>query len=145
MHTENEIWINASPGRVFELASDIARWPSLLPHYRWVRVLKQTAEARTAEMSARRAWFPVKWTAEQRLAPEEGVIRFRHLRGLTVGMEVEWRLAPVNGGTQVVIVHDLDSRRWLLRTRLAQWIVGDFFVKGIAARTLAHVKLAAER
>ena len=51
----------------------------------------------------------------------------------------------MNGGTRVVIVHDLDPRRWLLRTRLAQWIVGDFFVKGIAARTLEQVKLAAER
>jgi len=144
MYTENVIWMQASPEAVFALAADIARWPRLLPHYRWVRVQEEGEGQRTAEMAARRGLFPVKWTARQRLLPERGRIVYKHIRGLTVGMDVEWRLTPVEDGTQVVIVHDLLPRHWLLRTRLTEWIAAEFFVKGIAAKTLSHLKRIAE-
>jgi len=144
MHTENVIWMQAPPERVFELAADIERWPELLPHYRWVRVLEQRPGERLAEMAAHRAHFPVKWTSIQRLLPSEGRIIYHHVRGVTAGMEVEWRVAPHDGGAHVTILHDLKPSNWLLKSRLAAWIVGDFFVKGIADRTLHHIKLAAE-
>ena len=144
MHTENAIWMHASPEQVFALAADIARWPELLPHYRWVRVLEEGDGARLAEMAARRGPFPVKWTARQRLFPERNRIAYRHVRGLTVGMEVEWRITPSDDGSQVVIVHDLIPQHWLLRTRLTSWIAAEYFVKGIAARTLRHFKRVTE-
>lgn len=144
MHTENTIWIQAPPQRVFALAADIARWPALLPHYRWVRVLQERPGERVAEMAAHRAHFPVKWTSLQCLFPDAGRIIYHHLRGVTAGMEVEWRIAPRDGGTHVTILHDLSPPGRLLRSRLATWVVGDFFVKGIAARTLHHLKSAAE-
>ncbi len=144
MYTENAIWMQAPPERVFALAADIARWPELLPHYRWVRILEEHDGQRTAEMAARRGPFPVKWTARQRLVPEHGRIAYQHVRGITVGMDVEWRLTESDGGTQVVIVHDLVPRHWLLRTRVTRWIAAEFFVKGIAARTLYHLKRIAE-
>lgn len=144
MHTENTMWMGAPPDTVFALAADIAQWPSRLPHYRWVRVLEEGEGERTAEMAARRGPFPVRWTARQRLAPERGRIVYTHTQGLTAGMEVEWRLTPSAGGTEVVIVHDLVPRHWLLRTRLGQWVAGEIFIKGIAERTLSHMKRLAE-
>jgi ribosome-associated toxin RatA of RatAB toxin-antitoxin module len=144
MYTENAIWMEAPLENVFAVAADVARWPEFLPHYRWVRVVEEQGEQRTVEMAARRSIFPVRWTARQRLLPERGRITYKHLRGVTAGMDVEWRLTPLDGGTHVMIVHDLAPRGWLLRTRLAQWIIGEFFVKGIAARTLAHMKPYAE-
>ena len=59
-------------------------------------------------------------------------------------MEVEWRLATEDGGTRVVISHWLKPRRWFLRNPLAAWIVGQFFVKSIAGRTLHYIKRHAE-
>jgi ribosome-associated toxin RatA of RatAB toxin-antitoxin module len=144
MHTLDEIWMNAPADRVFGLAADIRRWPELLPHYRWVRVVAEGENQRTAEMAARRAFFPVKWTAQQRLIPEERRIIYHHVRGVTRGMEVEWRITERDGGTHVSIEHDLDSHNPLLRSRLADWIVGGFFVSGIASRTLQHMRRAAE-
>jgi ribosome-associated toxin RatA of RatAB toxin-antitoxin module len=143
MHTVDEIAINASVRRVFELAVDVTRWPEILPHYRWVKVVSQGWGPRTLEMAARRAWFPVKWTAEQRVVPAEGRVLYRHTAGLTAGMEVEWRIAEWEGGTHVVIEHRLRSRSPILRTRLAERVVAGF-VHGIAERTLAHIKLTAE-
>lgn len=144
MHTENTIYMQAPPERVFALAADIVRWPELLPHYRWVRVFEEKPGMRVAEMAAHRAYFPVKWTSVQRLFPERGRIVYHHLRGVTAGMDVEWRMESRDGGTEVTILHDLDPANPLLRSRLAGWIVGDFFVKGIAARTLHHLKIVAE-
>ncbi len=144
MHTVNEIWMNAPPERVLELAAGIARWPEILPHYRWVRVISDEGGRRTAEMAARRSWFPVRWTAEQRVLPDERRITYHHTRGITAGMEVEWRIVERDGGCDVIIEHDLRSGNPLLRTRLADWIVGGIFVSAIADRTLQHMKRAAE-
>jgi ribosome-associated toxin RatA of RatAB toxin-antitoxin module len=145
MHTEDAIWMRALPDRVFALAADVARWPELLPHYRWVRVAEGKDDARVVEMAARRGPFPVRWTSFQWLYPESGRIVYRHIAGVTVGMEVEWRLTSQEGGTHVVIQHDLVPRHWLLRLPLAPRIAAGFFVKGIARRTLHHIKRAAER
>jgi ribosome-associated toxin RatA of RatAB toxin-antitoxin module len=144
MHTENAIWIDAPPERVFALAADVAQWPALLPHYRRVRLLEERPDERVVEMAARRGWFPVKWTSTQRLFPDAGCVTYHHVRGITAGMDVEWRLVPRDGGTQVTILHDLTSRSAVLRTRLAAWIVGELFVKVVAERTLRHIKRAAE-
>jgi hypothetical protein len=39
MHTSNRIQIASPFDRLFATAADIARWPDLLPHYRWVKIL----------------------------------------------------------------------------------------------------------
>jgi aromatase len=144
MHTQNSIWIDAAPEQVFRLAADIADWPRLLPHYRWVRSLRQSGNGRTAEMAARRAWIPVKWTARQQLFPADNRITYRHIAGVTKGMEVEWRLSTSDGGTLVEIAHDLTPCRWIVRTGLVGRVVTGFFIEGIAGRTLQHIKWAAE-
>lgn len=40
-HSDNEITIQGDARRVIELAFDLPRWPSFLPHYRWVTILER--------------------------------------------------------------------------------------------------------
>ncbi len=143
IRTDNSIWIAASPARVFSFAAAVERWPELLPHYRFVRVVQDMGNRRLVEMSARRSGIPTRWTSEQCLIPDERIL-YTHVAGLTAGMEVEWRLTPRNGGTHITLTHVLAPRRWFLRGPLAAWIVGEFFVKSIADQTLHHLRRHAE-
>jgi len=51
MRTVDRIRVHAPFARVFSVASSVTRWPAILPHYRWVRVL----DGGLVEM----AWDPV--------------------------------------------------------------------------------------
>src|SRR5437899_11365943 len=90
--TENRIEIAGDPRRILELAWAVEDWPSWLPHYRWVRVLADDGTRRTVEMAASRTGWPVKWISQQWREAEGGRIYFRHVGGLSRGMEVEWRI-----------------------------------------------------
>jgi uncharacterized membrane protein len=143
MRMRNEIAIAAPAWRIFERASATARWPEILPHYRYVRVLSAEGARSIVEMAARRpidalrVGIPVRWRAEQiddRATPQ---IYFRHLGGWTNGMEVYWRFTPQSDGTTLVqIDHEL-------RSPLAPFI-GAYFVHDIASRTLARMKAICE-
>ena len=77
------------------------------------------------------------------LAPS---IRFRHVRGVTTGMDVEWTFDEVAGGTLVRIVHVWNGPSWpLIGDLAARGIIGPVFVHGIAQRTLAGLAREAER
>ena len=39
MRTVDRIRVRAPFATVFAAASTVARWPAILPHYRWVRML----------------------------------------------------------------------------------------------------------
>jgi ribosome-associated toxin RatA of RatAB toxin-antitoxin module len=146
MHAERSIDIAATPQTIYALAQDIGRWPQLLPHYRYVTVLSERDHERTAIMAARRGWIPVRWTALERLDPVTPRIAFRHLSGWTVGMEVAWTFEPIDGGTRVTIIHDLDFKRIpLIGAWVSRYIIGDFFIQSIAGRTLARMKELAEQ
>ena len=147
MHTENEIFIQADIADIYQLAAPVERWPEILPHYRWVHVLRDDGDRRLVEMAARRDRIPVRWRAEQRLFPEEPRITFRHVRGFTKGMEVEWVFAPTEqGGVRVAILHDLPRLLGLplAGDLAANWIVGPLFIKDIAGKTLKKIKELAE-
>ena len=61
------------------------------------------------EMSANRPFGPFtgrrggcrRWRSAHRAAIRAPAIRFRHVRGITTGMDVEWSFAPSPGGTHV--------------------------------------------
>jgi len=147
MHTENEILIRAEVEKIYTLAAAVERWPQILPHYRWVRVLKDHGDRRLVEMAARRDRIPVRWRAEQRLFPEVPRITFRHVGGITKGMEVEWAFTPLDGGiVRVSILHDLPRLAgWpLVGEVAADRIVGPLFVSNIAGKTLRRIKELAE-
>jgi ribosome-associated toxin RatA of RatAB toxin-antitoxin module len=138
---------------VYELAARVEDWPRVLPHYRWVRVLHAASDTqRTVEMAARRdvlanhAWsgIPLRWTAVQTLAPDEPRVSFEHIAGPTRGMRVAWTfLSRPHGIVHVSIRHAFDPR-WPLPAALVRLVVGEYFVNGVAARTLRRIAELAE-
>jgi ribosome-associated toxin RatA of RatAB toxin-antitoxin module len=145
MHTETAVQIRGSADSIFRYASQVEHWPRILPHYRRVRVLAAEGAARIVEMKARRGWIPMWWCAQQVLLPEARRIRFTHLRGITRGMEVEWRLEPAAGGEVAVsIVHDLRLGWPLIGAVVARSIIGPMFVEPTARATLGHIKRLVE-
>jgi len=149
MRTVDQIHIRASPATAFSAASDVSRWPALLPHYRWVRFLERRGDGGVVEMAARRPFGPVAypawWVSEMAVDRARGEIRYRHIRGITTGMDVVWRFASDGNGVNVTIVHEWAGPGWPLIGRLAaDFVIGPVFVHGIASRTLAGLKRALE-
>lgn len=135
---------------MFAAASAVERWPKILPHYRWVRLL----DGGLVEMAAWRPFgplnYPTWWVSEMTLDRPAAEIRYRHVRGITRGMEVVWKLVEVgggrDGGVDVEVVHTWDGPAWPLVGGLAaSLVIGPVFVHGIASRTLAGIKRAVER
>jgi ribosome-associated toxin RatA of RatAB toxin-antitoxin module len=151
MITTNEIRIAASPARCFQVAADVERWPEILPHYRRVRFRRRDGFGRgLVEMAARRPFgrvsYPVWWVSEMWADESVPVIRYRHVEGITRGMDVEWRFRPDGAGTLVQIVHEWPSGpRWPLIGRFAaDRVIGPVFIHHVAGMTLEGVKRAVE-
>jgi ribosome-associated toxin RatA of RatAB toxin-antitoxin module len=144
MHTENQLVMNASPDRIFRLASMVERWPDILPHYRWVEVLEAQGDRKRVAMAARRGRIPVSWVADETLFPTEPRIAFRHVGGVTRGMDVEWHFEPQPGGTLVRIAHDLELPWPVIGPTVAQGLIGPHFVAAIAGQTLRRIRELAE-
>lgn len=148
MHTQNEIIIHAAPETIFALGANIADWPRILPHYRWIKVFSDDGRVKQAEMAARRNRFPVKWQTSQIVLPEENRLIFFHTGGVSRGMYVEWTITPLpqaeGGGVRVIIFHDLTYPVAPLTNWFAHSIVGELFVSYIAGKTLARIKEIAE-
>jgi len=148
MRTVDVIDIEAPIERAFRAASEVERWPDLLAHYRWVRMLEPLADDGTGgvvEMAAWRPFGPLKyptwWRSEMRVRAAEHEVRYRHIGGVTTGMDVLWKLTETPSGTHVDLVHDWDGPAWpLIRRPAAEWVIGPVFVHGIASRTLAGLK-----
>jgi ribosome-associated toxin RatA of RatAB toxin-antitoxin module len=158
MTTVDEQVTSAQLAVIFALAADVERWPEHLSHYRYVRFLERRADGGgLVEMSANRPFgavqWPTRWTSMMSITqPGSGKtpsIRFRHVRGVTSGMDVEWTFAPAvegRGGTLVRIVHVWNGPSWpLIGDVAARGVIGPVFVHGIASRTLAGLAQAAER
>jgi ribosome-associated toxin RatA of RatAB toxin-antitoxin module len=96
------------------------------------------------EMAAWRDIFPLHWVAEQINDAERPHISFRHIAGPTRGMDVEWRFERTRAGTRVTIVHRLEFAFPVLAGFVGKYIVANYFVAGVAARTLARMKCIAE-
>ncbi|HEU5041928.1 MAG TPA: SRPBCC family protein [Gemmatimonadales bacterium] len=144
MRTVDRLLMQAPVDRVFAAAADVERWPELLPHYRWVRMLERQPEGGLVEMAAWRPFgpvgYPTWWVSEMRLDRAARAVHYRHVRGVTTGMDVVWRLEPRGGGTEVTIVHDWTGPRWpLIGGIAAEWVIGPVFIHGIASRTLAGI------
>jgi len=148
MRTVDRTWVRASLERVFAIAADVERWPQFLPHYRWVRVLERGEAGAVVEMAAWRPFgplrYPTRWVSEMQVVPDRAV-RYRHVQGITRGMDVEWQFTQEAGGVAVTIVHQWTGPGWpVIGRRAADWVIGPVFIHGIASRTLAGVKRRAE-
>jgi ribosome-associated toxin RatA of RatAB toxin-antitoxin module len=145
MKTIDERLVRAPLDRIYALAADVERWPALLSHYRYVR-FRTTG---IVEMSANRPFgpanWPTRWVSEMN-AERDVEIRYRHIEGITTGMDVLWSFEPRSDGTHVRIVHEWDGPQWPLISGLAaRGVIGPVFVHGIASRTLAGLAGVAER
>ncbi len=110
-----------------------------------MRVLATQGATRTVAMAAWRDGVPIAWVAEQTDDAATPHIAFRHVRGWTRGMEVEWRFVSLPGGaTRVTIVHRLAFRFPIAAAWLGRVVVSNYFIHGVAARTLARIKQLAE-
>jgi uncharacterized membrane protein len=143
-HSVNEITICAPVERVIEYAFDLPRWPTYLPHYRWVTLLETKGDRQTVEMACWRTGLPLKWRSHLWVLPEERKMRFRHIAGPARGMDVEWLLREEGDAVHVTIRHDLALEVPIVRSALGQWVVGELFVGAVAGRTLACLKKAVE-
>jgi ribosome-associated toxin RatA of RatAB toxin-antitoxin module len=144
MWTQNRIRIQAPPETVFRLAAEVEFWPALLPHYRYVRVLRRGPGRRLVRMGASRDGIPVSWTSLQWLEPELHRITFRHVAGVTRGMVVEWLIEPDGDGADVTINHRFRPRWPLVGDWIAERVIGPHFVHLIAGKTLRRIKALAE-
>ncbi len=149
MRTVDTLRVKAPIERVFRAAADVERWPEILPHYRWVTVRERRPGSVIVEMAAWRPFGPVRyptwWVSEMWVDATRREVRYRHLEGITRGMDVAWRLIAVPGQTEVTILHEWAGPEWwCLRRPAAEWVIGPVFIHGIASRTLAGIARAVE-
>ena len=152
MLTIDEQICHASPDVAFLVAADVEGWPDILPHYRWVRFLRRDSFAQgVVEMAAWRHFgpvgYPTWWASEMEHDAAARVVRYRHVRGVTTGMDVVWQVRPLpDGSSHLSIVHEWDGPGWPLIGRFAaEQVIGPHFVSHIAGLTLKGVAAEAER
>jgi ribosome-associated toxin RatA of RatAB toxin-antitoxin module len=131
--------MHAPREKIFETAADLALWPKILPHYRYIRYLERSPDRNIVVMAATRSGIPISWTSEQIIDRDRIEVRFRHLKAFTKGMEVVWTFNETPAGVLVEIRHDLNFRVPALAP-LADPIIGTFFIHYIANRTLRCMK-----
>lgn len=142
MRTVDRLRVRAPLRRVFEAAVNVEQWPAWLSHYRWVRMLERGKDGGVVEMAAWRPFgilnYPTWWVSEMRVDRDLFAVRYRHVRGITTGMDVEWRLVAAGAETDVEIVHEWAGPKWpLIGGPAASLVIGPVFIHGIASRTLA--------
>jgi ribosome-associated toxin RatA of RatAB toxin-antitoxin module len=159
MVTVDEAVVAAPAARIFDLARRVEDWPAHLAHYRFVRFRVRAPDGGgLVEMSANRPFgpanWPTWWLSEMSVDERAPEVRFRHVDGVTRGMDVAWTFEPARGPdgardparTRVRIVHVWDGPDWpLVGPVAALAVIGPVFVHGIASRTLAGLRAAAER
>lgn len=151
MTTIDERLVRAPADICFNVAADVERWPVILPHYRFVRFRdRRDFGEGIVEMSAWRAFpgginYPTWWVSEMRVHADEPAVYYKHIDGVTRGMDVKWEIQPRGHETFIRIVHLWEGPAWpLIRGIAANWVIGPHFVSAIAARTLAGVAREAE-
>ena len=152
MRTVDEQICRADPDIAFRVAADVEGWPDVLPHYRWVRFHRKDGFAEgVVEMAAWRPFGPARWptwwVSEMEHDAGAREVRYRHIDGITKGMDVIWKVEPREGDTILLsIVHDWpDGPDWpLIGPVAANLVIGPVFINHIAGRTLAGIAAAAE-
>jgi ribosome-associated toxin RatA of RatAB toxin-antitoxin module len=143
MHKANSILMHAPKTLIFETAANLELWPEMLPHYRYIHYLERSPNRNVVVMAATRSGIPISWTSEQVIDRERLEVHFHHLKTFTKGMHVVWTFRDTPVGVLVEIMHDLAFRVNLLAP-IADKIIGDFFIRNIASKTLRCMKAYVE-
>ena len=90
--------------------------------------------------------YPTWWLSEMDVDEAGHVVRYRHIKGITKGMDVVWKVDDLGDGTShLSIVHEWVGPRWpLIGGIAADWVIGPHFINHIAGRTLLGIAEAAE-
>lgn len=151
MATLDEAIVRAPVEKIFSLAKNVEQWPAHLPHYRSVTFRSRNRDGGgVVEMSANRPFGPLNWPTWwlSHMTVDDTIpnIRYRHIEGITRGMDVEWVFTPHAEGTHVRVFHVWDGPDWpFIRVAAAVGVIGPVFVHGIASRTVAGLKKVAEQ
>ncbi len=151
METVDRLLVKAPWRTIFGLAKKVEDWPEHLSHYRYVKFRERASDGGgIVEMAADRPFgsvgWPTWWVSEMSVDDGAPAIRFRHIEGITKGMDVEWSFRSVPRGTEVTIVHVWDGPPLpLFGIPAATLLIGPVFIHGIASRTLAGLAVAAEK
>jgi hypothetical protein len=143
MRKTNSIIMRAPRTLIFETAANLALWPRILPHYRYIRYLEKSPARNVVIMAALRSGIPITWTSIEEIDRERMEVRFHHLKAFTKGMEVIWSFTEIPEGVLVEIRHDMKFRIPALAP-LAEPIIGGFFIHHVANKTLRHMKAYVE-
>jgi ribosome-associated toxin RatA of RatAB toxin-antitoxin module len=143
MHKTNSIIMHAPKTAIFDTAANLELWPKILPHYRYIRFLERGRDRNVVVMAARRSGIPISWTSEQIIDRDQLEIRFVHLKAWTKGMQVVWTFFDAPEGVRVTISHDLRFRIPAL-VPIVDPIIGDFFIRHVANKTLQCMKAYVE-
>ena len=144
MKTGNSIVMRAPRELIFDTAADLAQWPRILPHYRYIRFLERGPERSVVEMAATRSGIPISWTSEFVVDRERMELHFLHLKAFTRGMRVVWTFTETPAGVRVEILHALRFRIPALAP-IAEPIIGGFFIHHVANQTLRAMKAHLEK
>lgn len=159
LYMVDELEMRAPVEACFRAAADVERWPEILPHYRWVRFHRRDGfGSGRVEMAARREFgtlaYPVWWVSEMRLEKERPAVLYRHVAGVTTGMDVEWsfeELGPARTGVRILHAW-AEGPPWPLpgplRRAISARVIGPTFIHHVASRTLegirSHVESSSE-
>ena len=143
MHRVNSILMQAPKMMIFETAANLELWPKILPHYRYIKFLERGHDRNLVIMAATRSGIPISWTSEQIIDRDKFEIHFHHLKAWTKGMRVVWTFSETPRGVLVAIAHDLRFRLPLLAP-IMNPIIGDFFIRNVANKTLHCMKAYVE-
>lgn len=150
MYTVDTILVAAPVERVWPHACQVERWTTILPHYIAVERLQGIPGGDgVVAMSAWRPFggpfnWPTWWHSQVAIDHAEHRITYRHIAGITRGMDVLWTVDPEGSGTRITIVHEWAGPRWPLFGGLAaRLVIGPVFIHGIASRTLTGIARAA--
>lgn len=155
MSTRDEGVAQAPLRAVFNIVRAVERWPQHLAHYRWVKMLTRDAQGGgVVEMSANRPFGPLNWPTFWRSLMEvdhaRPAVRFKHIGGVTKGMDVDWSFESIDHGrrTHITLIHEWDGPSFFwpgIGAVAARNVIGPVFVHAIAARTLSGLARTAER
>jgi ribosome-associated toxin RatA of RatAB toxin-antitoxin module len=143
MHKTNSLVMHAPKMKVFETAANLELWPKILPHYRYIHYLERSTNRNVVVMAATRSGIPISWTSEQIIDREKCEVRFHHLKAWTKGMRVVWTFEETPTGVLVKISHDLRFRIAVVAP-IVDLIIGDFFIRNVANKTLRCMKAYVE-
>jgi len=145
----DELLTSASVKSAFRVGADVERWPEILSHYRWVRFREKKDFAHgVVEMAAWRPFgllkYPTSWVSEMWNDPARPAVFYRHVEGITRGMDVRWEFEERVDGTLIRVVHEWSGPNWPLIGRVAaNAVIGPGFISAIARRTVAGVAATA--